>query len=456
MGSLNCGSCLSSKENGEIKINEEPQQNNNIMSDEKLFDIISDYYSSKNYEIQKITQPEFFKLIDSHSNKILNEYEDKLEDSFNLIENNKSIGPLKFINKDDEKTEDNSDFYYEGEFNNEGKINGKGIKIIPNNLIYKGDFLNENYNGKGLLIKNNCASIFGNWENGKCKGKVIYKVENQFEYEGNFENNNKNGFGKEKYKDGSQYEGNFINNIKNGHGIYTFPNGEKYEGNFENDLYNGQGKYTWSLENRKYEGEFKNGIINGKGIYTYSDGTKYNGYFENGLKNGEGFIEFPDGKQYYGNWLNDESYGNGYLINGNEKIEVIFRHGKIISTNVNPDDDNNINNNNSVDNNSEKNSFIKNNNKYSADTFAGDKNEININKYICPICNCFFVQPLKCVECYINICKECKGEQDCNYCNNNVFENNDELIKEMSEIVKIKCNKCDVILDYQASLNHFH
>ena len=456
MGSLNCGSCFSSNENGEIKINEEPQQNNNIMSDEILFNIISDYYSSKNYEIQKITQPEFFKLIDSHSNKILNEYEDKLEDSFNLIENNKSLGPLKLINKDDEKTEDNSDFYYEGEFNNEGKINGKGTKIIPNNVIYKGEFLNEKYNGKGLLIKNNCGSIFGNWENGECKGKVIYKVENQFEYEGNFENNNKNGFGIEKYMDGSQYEGNFVNNIKSGHGIYKFPNNEIYEGNFENDLYNGQGKYTWGLENRKYEGEFKNGIINGKGVYTYSDGTKYNGYFENGLKNGEGIIEFPDGKQYYGNWLNDESYGNGYLINGNEKIEVIFRHGKIIATNVNPDDDDNNNNNISIENNSDKNSFINNNIKFSLDTFAGDKNDININKYICPICNCFFVQPLKCVECSFNICKKCKGEQSCKFCNNNIFENNDELIKEMTEIVKIKCNKCDTILDYQESLNHFH
>ena len=463
MGVLNC-SCFNSKENGAITFNtpdpnkiqtDIPPQKTDIISDETLFNIISNHYSSKNYEIQKINPKEFSELINSHSNKILDEYEDKLDDFANLVTFNRNIGPLLFIYKDDQKSD--SDFYYEGEFRNDGIINGKGIKIIPNNLIYKGEFLNGKYNGKGVLIKN-YGSIFGNWEDGECKGKVIFKVDNEFEYEGNFENNKKNGFGIEKYKDGSQYEGNFVNNIKNGYGKYTFPNGELYEGNFENDLYNGQGKYIWSLENRKYEGEFKDGIIHGKGIYTYSDGTIYNGYFENGLKNGEGFIEFPDGKKYYGNWLNDESYGNGYLINGNEKIEVIFRHGKIISTNINQEEDNNINNSNSfIDNNSENN--INTNKKiikFNIECFAGGNNNINLNKFICPICNCFFVEPLKCFGCSSNFCKECKGQQNCNLCNNNQFGINDELIREMNEIVKIKCDKCEEILDYQASLNHFH
>ena len=99
----------------------------------------------------------------------------------------------------------------------------------------------------------------------------------------------------------------------------------------------------------------------------------------------------------------------------------------------------------------------KNNNiKFNIECFAGDNNSINLTKYICPICNCFFVEPLKCFGCSSNFCKECKGQQNCNLCNNNEFEKNDELIREMNENVKIKCDKCEEILDYQASLNHFH
>ena len=469
MGSFNCSSCLYSKEKAQIIFTPENVNNNhpfqnNIIEEDKIFELISHFYSTKNYEIKKINSQEFSELLTSRTQKILNEYEDKLDDFKDLINNNKSIGPLKFtfINKDKEDKEEEEsnsdknilDFYYDGDFNSEGIINGKGTKIIPNNSVYKGDFLNEEYNGKGILIKDN-AFIFGNWINGECKGKVIYKVDDEFEYEGNFENNKKNGYGVEKYNDGSQYEGNFLNNKKNGKGIYKFPNGEIYEGNFKNDLYNGDGRYVWSLENKKYEGEFKNGIIDGKGIYTYEDGSVFNGIFKNGVKNGEGFIEFPDGKKYFGNWVNGELYGNGYLINGNEKIEFVHRHGKIISTNANNDEDINDNNNLSLISNNEEiiNTDII---KFNKESFFGDKNIINVNKYICSKCNCFFAQPVKCTECSINFCKKCNEGQNCRNCNNDKFENNDDLIKEMNENVKIKCYKCDKILDYQESLNHFH
>ena len=66
----------------------------------------------------------------------------------------------------------------------------------------------------------------------------------------------------------------------------------------------------------------------------------FTGTFLDGYKNGEGCIIFPDGKKYFGNWLNDELYGNGYLLDGKKKIEVVFRHGKIISQKINNDIDN--------------------------------------------------------------------------------------------------------------------
>ena len=463
MGSLNC-SCFNSSENGQVVFAQENQKNpeNNIifprrisaLPDEGLFNIISSYYSSKKIEIEKITPQEFSELLTSDplTQRILEEYEEKLEDLSNAINNFISIGPIKFINVDDEKSEkDFKEFYYEGEYSHDGIINGKGTKIIKNNLIYKGQFSNGEFNGKGLLIKNG-GSLYGDWIKGECSGKVIYKVENEFEYNGNFENNKKNGFGVEKYSDGSIYEGNFKDNKKNGKGVYKFNTGEMYEGDFENNLYNGKGKYIWGFGGRKYEGEFKNGVINGKGIYTYDDGTIYNGNFIDGVKNGEGCIEFVDGRKYYGNWLNDELYGNGFLVNGDEKMEVIFRHGKIISTNVNTELDNNF----EIINNNEDNLTNKKNIKLNIECFIGDKDNININKYICEICKCFLIQPLKCNGCISNFCKECIDGKNCNICNNNQFKDNDELVKEMMENVKLKCNKCEKILNYQSYLCHFH
>jgi len=342
MGSFNC-SCFYSKDNGQIILSEGNQniirpRQISIIPEETFFDIIVNYYSIKKIEIEKITSQEFSELLyyNSEIKKILEEYEDKFDDL--TINCYTAIGPVKFINVDENKSEkNNTEFYYEGEYNNEGVINGRGIKIIKNSLIFKGEFLNGEYNGKGLLIKNG-GSIYGDWVKGICTGNAIYKVEGKFEYIGNFENNKKNGYGIEKYNDGSQYEGNFLNNLKSGKGIYKFQNGEIYEGNFENDLYNGEGKYFWSNGGRKYEGEFKNGVINGKGIYTYDDGTIFNGYFIDGAKNGEGYLEFQDGKKYYGNWINDELYGKGYLVNDNEKIEIVSRHGKIIASSI----DNNL------------------------------------------------------------------------------------------------------------------
>ena len=441
-GQINFG-----QENQNINKINSPAKHMNLIQEESLFDIIINNYSSDNIEIEKITPKEFSELITPEIKKLLDEYEDRLDEiTSDLINKNKLMGPLKFIDENN-----NNHFYYKGEFNNEGIINGRGIKIIPNNLVYNGDFLNGEYHGKGLLIKKG-ATMYGNWVNGECRGNTIFKVDGQFEYEGNFENNKKNGYGIEKYSDGSEYEGTFLDNKKSGRGIYKFSTGEIYDGNFENDLYNGEGKYIWNNETKKYEGEFKNGLIHGKGVYTYEDGTVFHGFFENGIKNGEGYIEFPDGKKYYGNWLNGELYGNGYLVCDNEKTEVIFRHGKIISANIREDE---------VDNNPSILSKEENANngkkiKYNIESFFGDINSFNVNKYICNICNCFFINPIKCLGCSANFCKECIENKKCHKCNKEDFENNNDLIKEMREIVKIKCNNCEEVLDYQSSLSHFH
>ena len=443
MGNLKC-SCINNNESNQVIFE---NNNDKITPKISLFELISKYYSTKNIKVQKISQVDFFTILNSDSGilKILNEYE-KLFEKYNIILNKDSdeVESIKFI--DDNQTNNFGEYLYFGEFNGSGIINGIGIKIIKSNYIYKGEFSNDEYNGKGLLIKNG-ASIFGDWEGGEINGNVIYKINSKFEYTGNFENNKKNGFGTEKYPDGSEYVGNFINNKKNGHGKYSFPNNEYYEGNFKNDLYNGEGQYIWEKSGKKYVGEFKNGIIEGKGIYRYEDGSIFRGTFINGYKNGEGSIEFPDGKKYLGNWLNDELYGNGYFISGNKKIEVVFRHGKIISQRINEDFESNLNNETPMTNKKAK---------FKINNFIGDKNNININKYICPICDCFFLNPIKCMECRSNYCKECIIGKKCSKCNGEKFEEDKDLNNEMINIININCDICQKILKYNEAFNHFH
>ena len=443
MGNLKC-TCINNNESNQVIF----ENNNHVVTPKiSLFELISKYYSTKNIRVEKISQDDFFTILNSDSGmlKILDEYE-KLFEKYNIKinEDSEEVESIKFI--DDNQTNNFGEYLYFGEFNDNGIINGIGIKIIKSNYIYKGEFSNDEYNGKGLLIKNS-ASIFGDWEGGEINGNVIYKIHSKFEYTGNFENNKKNGFGTEKYPDGSEYIGNFINNKKNGHGKYSFPNNEYYEGNFENDLYNGEGQYVWEKSGKKYVGEFKNGKIEGKGVYRYEDGSIFRGSFINGYKNGEGSIEFPDGKKYLGNWLNDELYGNGYFISGNKKIEVVFRHGKIISQRINEDFESNLN------------EEIKSTNKaakFKANSFFGNINNININKYICPICDCFFLNPIKCLECGSNYCKECIIGKKCLKCNNEKFIDDKDLNNEMINIINIKCDICQKILKYNESFSHFH
>ena len=294
MGNINC-SCFNNNEKDQIIFEKSDIiGQNTVFEQNKIFELISKYYDEKNILVMKISKEEFFEILysDSYAKKILEAYDEIFnKDNFNINLNNNEAQPYKFIDNNAEKTF--NDFYYFGEFNDKGIIDGKGIKIFNKNYIYKGIFSEEEYNGKGLLIKNE-ASIYGNWENGEIKGNVEYIINLKF----------------------------------------------NYKGNFENDLYNGEGQYIWGESGKKYVGQFKNGKIEGKGIFTYEDGTIFRGNFFDEYKNGEGCIEFPDGKKYFGNWLNDELYGNGYLLDGKKKIEVVFRHGKIISQKINNDIDN--------------------------------------------------------------------------------------------------------------------
>ena len=81
--------------------------------------------------------------------------------------------------------------------------------------------------------------------------------------------------------------------------------------------------------------------MNGKGVHKWKDESVYSGFYVNGNKHGKGLYTWANGKKLYGNWVNNEPHGNGYFMIGDEKFDIIFRFGKIISSKANLDSENN-------------------------------------------------------------------------------------------------------------------
>ena len=425
---------------------------NSKINQEDIFEKIKLKFENSFLSIEPISLEEFDKILYSFPNtkELFEEYNSKFQEavqkdniissqSSNLDSPNKDLielsSPIKLV-----EDVDKFDFF-KGYINKNNNFSGNGI-YITNDYIYKGLFQNNEFNGKGLMIYNNGSSLFGDWINGVCTGKGILKINNQYEYDGDFFENKKQGHGVEKYPDGSTYEGEFQDNKKNGKGKYILSRGESYEGDFKDDLFDGEGVYKWPLESREYRGQFKNGNMNGKGINIFKDGSTYEGNYKNGLKYGLGKYTWPNGKVFYGSWLNNKLHGNGYYLLDNEKYNITFRFGKIISTRKSEDiDEYKIN-------------------KFGKDNIVDKENINDVEKYICPICNLILYQPQKCSGCSKNYCIDCvkdgKENKNCINCGLNNYEVNLDLLHDLIKNIKVNCNTCNNILDYEASLNHCH
>ena len=77
---------------------------------------------------------------------------------------------------------------------------------------------------------------------------------------------------------------------------------------------------------------------------------------------------WPNGKVFYGNWVNNKMHGDGLIEKDNEKYDVIYRFGKNISTRKADD--------------MEENKQIK----FSYNDIVNKENISNIESFICPIC----------------------------------------------------------------------
>ena len=131
--------------------------------------------------------------------------------------------------------------YYEGNVNDNGLPNGKGIIYDKNNNIsYDGDFVNGKKEGKGKL----------------------YSKSEKYYYIGEFKNDKRHGKGTEYYfkNNNIHYEGDFVDDKKHGKGIEYDENGIiGYKGDFIEGKWEGNGEVYDYNGNLFFSGKFKNG-----------------------------------------------------------------------------------------------------------------------------------------------------------------------------------------------------
>ena len=69
----------------------------------------------------------------------------------------------------------------------------------------------------------------------------------------------------------------------------------------------------YSYTGATYIGDFKSGKYDGKGKFTFADGAIYDGDMHNGKFHGFG-IWCNESEEYYGEWRNDQRFGQGNLL----------------------------------------------------------------------------------------------------------------------------------------------
>ena len=81
----------------------------------------------------------------------------------------------------------------------------------------------------------------------------------------------------------------------------------------ENGVKSGYGKYKFH-DGKEYVGDFVNNQLDGFGTMDYPEGY-YEGYWKNNQRNGKGIMKFFKGDyagdEYEGYWKDDEEHGKG-------------------------------------------------------------------------------------------------------------------------------------------------
>ncbi len=241
---------------------------------------------------------------------------------------------------------------YEGDWNEDLKW-GRGTMSFTNGDAYAGNFKEDKFWGKGIYRYHTGDKYDGTWLNGVAHGKGIYMFSDNEKYDGAFFKGKFEGVGAFYYADGSVFIGNWKDNKRNGEGKLHYKDGRKIAGVWENDqmidktaglnqqkeevkeesyvsnpsikkrywkdcnnshCHNESGELNYQ-DGSQWQGEFINGEPHGEGVLKYANGNRYEGEIMNHAPNGDGIMYFADGQVIGATW------NDGYPIKQNQKIE---------------------------------------------------------------------------------------------------------------------------------------
>jgi hypothetical protein len=112
----------------------------------------------------------------------------------------------------------------------------------------------------------------GEFQDGKQQGRGIRVFSNGSRYEGDFANGRREGYGLEVYADNGRYKGGWKDNTLEGHGVAILANGNRFEGEFHAGKPNGQG--TYQTKNGIVSGNWANGCLKERGVQATFMATK--------------------------------------------------------------------------------------------------------------------------------------------------------------------------------------
>ena len=105
---------------------------------------------------------------------------------------------------------------YEGEWNEDGEKDGKGVQVWVDGTLYEGYWLNGKANGKGRMIHADGDVYQGFFKDDKAHGPGTYKHADGTIYEGKWNQDIQHGTGKETWTNGDYYEGDYVQGKKQG------------------------------------------------------------------------------------------------------------------------------------------------------------------------------------------------------------------------------------------------
>lgn len=197
-----------------------------------------------------------------------------------------------------------------------GLPHGMGKMDFANGNSYEGQFVEGKREGEGLLCDFGSGEVYqGLWKDGKYhkEGVITYKDDymGRLRYVGGFKEGKKSGHGTCEYINNSYYKGEFQEDKYHGNGELRSENGNIFRGEFSNGFKTyGELQYA---NGSVYVGEFLKHKRHGKGRFEYVDRHIYVGQWVDGKRNGEGVLQFPNGDEFRGGFLND-SWGDGFGV----------------------------------------------------------------------------------------------------------------------------------------------